>query len=120
MTRNNKKEKTQATRKRKFYKPHQTRDFEAINSTSIEWRKKMFDFLTNKEKKDKSKSNIQKILTRETERAREKEILIGINPETFLGCEILKQSREIIGLREEVRELKKLTTELISRLDNKK
>lgn len=78
-----------------------------------------FLFLSKEERKKKLKSNVQLIIEKEITKAKEKEILIGIDPETYLGSEILKQSREVIQLRQEVYELKKMTTELISRLDNK-
>ncbi len=49
--------------------------------------------------------NLKQILQKEAEKAKESELLIGIDPESYLGKEILKQSREIIALRYEVREV---------------
>lgn len=68
---------------------------------------------------NKFKQRIQKILDKESEIAKEKEVLIGINPETYLGNEILKQSREIIALRSEVQEIKKMAAEIINCLNKK-
>ncbi len=58
--------------------------------------------------------------------ASKNETLIGIDPNSYLGIEILKQSREIISqyhqireLKAEVKEIKEMTTEIISRLHNK-
>lgn len=45
------------------------------------------------------------ILEQEAKRAEKNEILIGINPKSYLGQEILKQSREIIALRSVISDL---------------
>lgn len=66
---------------------------------------------------------LQKEVDKAIRTAVEKEILIGINPESYLGIEILKQSRAIINqyhqiseLKAEIKELKEVTAELINRL----
>ena len=50
------------------------------------------------------KECVKELLEIEANRAKENEKLIGIDPESYLGTEILKQSREIINLRREIRE----------------
>jgi len=77
----------------------------------------MFEFLNKEEKKNKLFRNIQEILEKEVEKAKKHELLIGIDPETYLGAEILKQSREIIQLRTEIHDMKRLMAELINHLN---
>lgn len=77
----------------------------------------MFEFLNQEEKKNKLFRNTQKILEKEVEDAKKNELFIGIDPETYLGAEILKQSREIIQLRAEVEDIKRLMAELINHLN---
>lgn len=74
----------------------------------------MFDFLKKEEKRDKTKRKIQTILESESKKAKQNEISIGIDPETYLGREILCQSRKLMGLEHEIYDLKKMTAELIS------
>jgi len=64
-------------------------------------------------------NSLQEILNKEIEIAEKNELLIGINPKSYLGAEILKQSREIMNLKFEIQEFKKMTAELISRLNEK-
>lgn len=71
-------------------------------------------------------NNLQNEIDKAVNSAFKSEILIGINPKSYLGIEILKQSREIINqyhqikeLKTEIKELKEMTTELISRLSDK-
>ena len=70
-------------------------------------------------------NNLQSEIDKAVGSAFKNEILIGINPKSYLGIEILKQSREIISqyhqiteLKAEIKELKEMTTELISRLSS--
>lgn len=55
---------------------------------------------------------IQIILQKELLKAKEGEILVGIDPSTYLGSEILKQSKEIISLRHGIDELEKKVAKL--------
>ena len=48
--------------------------------------------------------HVKELLEKEANRAKENEKLIGIDPKSYLGAEILKLSREIVNLRGEVRE----------------
>ena len=74
----------------------------------------MFNFLKDNEQKDKRLDRVQKILEKETIKAKAKELMIGIDPETYLGKEILWQSRQIIRLQQEIINLEKKIAELIS------
>ena len=56
----------------------------------------------------------QKIISYVTRYAAKKEILIGINPDSTLGRDILRQNLEINELIREVKELKKMVTALNS------
>ena len=46
---------------------------------------------------------VKELLEKEANRAKENEKLIGIDPKSYLGKEILKLSREIVNLRGEIR-----------------
>lgn len=91
----------------------------------------MFEFLSQEERKNKLFRNTQKILEKEVEKAKGNEVLIGIDPETYLGKEILylsrrvaelnlKMSHEHIEIMSEIREMKKMMAELINHPNDKK
>lgn len=54
---------------------------------------------------DNVKDSIQQVLDKEAEIAKDKEILIGIDPKSYLGKEILKMSRVLCELRGEIHNL---------------
>lgn len=56
----------------------------------------------------------KKIISYVTRYAGEKEILIGINPDSTLGRDILRQNFEINELRKEIKELKQMVNVLNS------
>lgn len=55
---------------------------------------------------------LQKVVTCVARHAAKKEILIGIDPESTLGRDILRQNIEIMALRSEIRQLKKIVAAL--------
>lgn len=56
----------------------------------------------------------QKIISYVTRYASKREILIGIDPDSTLGRDILRQNLEINELRKEMKELKKMVAALNS------
>jgi hypothetical protein len=56
----------------------------------------------------------QTVINHVARHAAKKEILIGIDPESTLGRDILRQNAEIIALRNEVAELKRMVADLIN------
>ena len=52
--------------------------------------------------------NLRKLLKKEAKKAAERERFHGIDPKSYLGQEILKQSREIIELRRTVKSIHRL------------
>lgn len=73
----------------------------------------MFDFLNEEEKKNKSLKNLQRFIEKDVRKAKEKELLVGIDPETLLGSEIFRLSREILFLRREIDEMKNMVAKLV-------
>jgi hypothetical protein len=51
------------------------------------------------------RKSLKTLLKKEAKNAAKREKLHGIDPRSYLGAEILKQSREIIKLRRSVHEL---------------
>lgn len=52
--------------------------------------------------------------------AAKREILLGIDPESTLGRDILRQNFEIVSLRSEITELKKMVADISNHLGIKK
>lgn len=65
---------------------------------------KSLDYAIMEMQRIEQEEYVKELLEIEANRTKENEKLIGINPKSYLGAEILKQSREIINLRREVRE----------------
>lgn len=59
----------------------------------------MLSFLTDEERRKKTKSDLERYLMKVVEKARKKELFIGIDPETLTGKEVFKLSREVLELR---------------------
>lgn len=51
--------------------------------------------------------------------AAKKEILIGIDPKSTLGRDIMRQNIEVMELRSEIRELKIMVADLTTTIKNK-
>lgn len=60
----------------------------------------------------------EKILQEESRIAKENEKIIGINPESYIGAEILQQIRVICELRASINEIKVQTTDIVNRLNS--
>lgn len=65
------------------------------------------------------KEFFRKIVSYVTQYATKREILIGINPDSTLGRDILRQNIEINELKKEIRELKKMVAALNSHQEEK-
>lgn len=86
----------------------------------------------NVKKEQELKNSLQEEVNKIVNSILGKEVLIGIDPRSYIGIEILKQSREVINqyhqirdLKNEVKELKnelvvlkEMTVEIINRLNN--
>jgi polyhydroxyalkanoate synthesis regulator phasin len=73
----------------------------------------------NKMKYARSKQVSQAMVNYVTRFASKREVLIGIDPRSTLGQDILRQNAEVAALRNEVQELKKMVADLSNHLKEK-